>query len=45
MKFIELIFEGREDDFKTTYGNKFSPEKLDAIINMVNEIPNVVQSF
>jgi hypothetical protein len=40
MKFIELIFEGREDDFKTTYGNKFSPEKLDAIINMVNEIPN-----
>jgi hypothetical protein len=40
MKFIELIFEGREDDFKTTYGNKFSPEKLEAIINMVNEIPN-----
>jgi hypothetical protein len=40
MKFIELIFEGREDDFKTTYGSKFSPEKLDAIINMVNEIPN-----
>jgi hypothetical protein len=40
MKFIELIFEGREDDFKTTYGKKFSPEKLEAIINMVNEIPN-----
>jgi hypothetical protein len=40
MKFIELIFEGREDDFKTTYGKKFSPEKLDAIIKMVNEIPS-----
>ena len=40
MKFIELIFEGREDDFKTTYGKKFSPEKLEAIINMVNEVPN-----
>ena len=39
MKFIELIFEGREDDFKATYANKFSPEKLDAIINMVNEVP------
>ena len=40
MKFIQLIFEGREDDFKTTYGKKFSPEKLDAIIKMVNEIPS-----
>ena len=40
MKFIELIFEGREDDFKTTYGKKFSPEKLEAIIKMVNEIPS-----
>ena len=40
MKFIELIFEGREDDFKSTYANKFSPEKLEAIINMVNEVPN-----
>jgi uncharacterized protein (UPF0335 family) len=39
MKFIELIFEGREDDFKATYANKFSPEKLGAIINMVNEVP------
>ena len=39
MKFVELIFEGREDDFKTTYANKFSPEKLEAIINMVNEVP------
>lgn len=39
MKFIELIFEGREDDFKATYANKFSPEKLESIINMVNEIP------
>jgi len=39
MKFIELIFEGREDDFKATYANKFSPEKLEAIINMVNEVP------
>jgi phage shock protein A len=40
MKFINLLLEGREEDFKTTYGKKFSPEKLDAIINMVNEIPN-----
>lgn len=40
MKFINLIFEGREDDFKTTYGKKFSPEKLDNIINIVNEIPS-----
>ena len=40
MKFIKLIFEGREDDFKATYVNKFSLEKLDAIINMVNEVPN-----
>ena len=40
MKFIELIFEGREDDFKATYANKFSPEKLEAIINMANEVPN-----
>ena len=40
MKFIELIFEGREDDFKSTYANKFSPEKLEAIINMVNEVTN-----
>ncbi len=40
MKFINLLLEGREDDFKNTYGKKFSPEKLDAIINMVNEIPN-----
>lgn len=40
MKFIELLYEGREDDFKATYGNRFSPEKLDAIINMANEIPN-----
>ena len=39
MKFIELIFEGREDDFKATYANKFSPEKLESIINMVNEVP------
>lgn len=40
MKFIELIYEGREDDFKTIYASKFSPEKLDSIINMTNEIPN-----
>jgi len=40
MKFINLLLEGREEDFKTTYGKKFSPEKLDAIIKMVNEIPN-----
>jgi len=39
MKFVDLIFEGREDDFKATYGEKFSPEKLDAIINIANEIP------
>ena len=39
MKFIELIYEGREDDFKATYANKFSPEKLEAIINMANEVP------
>ena len=43
MKFIELIFEGREDDFKTTYGKKFSPEKLEAIINMVNEKNKLVK--
>ena len=40
MKFIELIYEGREDDFKATYANKFSPEKLEAIINIANEVPN-----
>lgn len=40
MKFIELIYEGREDDFKATYANKFSPEKLDAIINIANEVPS-----
>jgi len=40
MKFINLLLEGREEDFKTTYGKKFSPEKLDAIIKMVNEVPN-----
>jgi predicted nuclease with TOPRIM domain len=40
MKFINLLLEGREEDFKTTYGKKFSPEKLGAIIKMVNEIPN-----
>ena len=40
MKFINLLLEGREEDFKTTYGKKFSLEKLDAIIKMVNEIPN-----
>jgi hypothetical protein len=39
MKFVDLIFEGREDDFKVTYADKFSPEKLDAIINIANEIP------
>ena len=39
MKFIELIFEGREDDFRATYVNKFSPEKLEAIINMSNDVP------
>lgn len=39
MKFVDLIFEGREDDFKVTYGEKFSPEKLDAIINIANEVP------
>ena len=40
MKFINLLLERREEDFKTTYGKKFSPEKLDAIIKMINEIPN-----
>ena len=39
MKFVDLIFEGREDDFKVTYGDKFSPEKLEAIVNIANEVP------
>jgi hypothetical protein len=37
MDFLKLIQEGRVDDFKSKYGNKFSPEQLKRIID---SIPN-----
>ena len=35
MNLLKLIQEGRTDDFKTKYGQKFSPEALNRIINTV----------
>lgn len=35
MKFSEYILEGRVDDFKSKYGNKFTPENLEKITKMV----------
>lgn len=35
MDFLKLIQEGRVDDFKAKYGNKFSPEQLKRIIDSV----------
>lgn len=35
MEFLKLIQEGRVDDFKSKYGNKFSPEQLKRIIDSV----------
>ena len=35
MDFLKLIQEGRVDDFKSKYGNKFSPEQLKRIIDSV----------
>jgi hypothetical protein len=35
MDFLKLIQEGRVDDFKSKYGNKFSPEQLKRIIDSI----------
>jgi hypothetical protein len=39
MKFSEIILESRVDEFKTKYGQKYSSEQLDKIVN------NVPQKF
>lgn len=36
MNFLKLIEEGREDDFKSKYSQKFSPEIVDKIINKIS---------
>jgi hypothetical protein len=36
MNFLKLIEEGREDDFKSKYSQKFSPEIVDKIINNIS---------
>jgi hypothetical protein len=35
MDFLKLIQEGRVDDFKSKYGNKFGPEQLNRIVDSV----------
>jgi hypothetical protein len=35
MDFLKLIQEGRVDDFKVKYGNKFSPEQLKRIVDNI----------
>jgi hypothetical protein len=35
MNFLKLIQEGRVDDFKVKYGNKFSPEQLKRIVDNI----------
>jgi hypothetical protein len=39
MKFFEILTEGRVDEFKSKYSNKFNSEQLDKIVN------NVPQKF
>ena len=36
MDFLKLIQEGRVDDFKSKYGNKFTPEQLKRIVDSVS---------
>jgi hypothetical protein len=35
MKFFEILTEGRVDEFKSKYSNKFNKEQLDKIVNSV----------
>jgi uncharacterized protein YlxW (UPF0749 family) len=36
MDFLKLIQEGRVDDFKSKYGNKFTPEQLKRIVDSIS---------
>ncbi len=35
MDFLKIIQEGREDEFKTKYSQKFTPEQISSIVKMV----------
>lgn len=41
MDFIKyILFEGREDDFRFKYGDKFSQNEIESIISITKKLPN-----
>ena len=44
MKFLEILLESREDDFKKSFSKKFRPEQIEMIIDIAKQIPSVLNS-
>lgn len=40
MKFLEILLESREDDFKKSFLKKFRPEQIEMIIDIAKQIPS-----
>lgn len=40
MKFLEILLESREDDFKSSFSKKFKPEQIEMIIDVAKQLPN-----
>lgn len=40
MKFLEILLESREDDFKKSFSKKFRPEQIEMIIDIAKQIPS-----
>lgn len=40
MKFLEILVESREDDFKITFSKKFNGEQLQMIVDLVKQLPS-----
>lgn len=39
MKMLEIILEGRVENFQARYANKFSPQTIENIVNVAKEVP------
>ena len=40
MKFLEILLESREDDFKSSFSKKFKPEQIEMIIDVAKQLPS-----
>lgn len=40
MKFLEILLESREDDFKNSFSKKFSSEQMEMIIDVAKQLPS-----